>query len=182
MTIPPPEDIIFDPNIFAIATGLEEHNEYGIAFIEATRWIKQNLPHAHVSGGVSNISFSFRGNDTVREAIHAAFLYHAVRAGMDMGIVNAGQLEVYAEVEPKLLEAVEDVLFNRRPDATERLVELAESVQGTRKENKQDLSWREASVEDRLGHALLKGISEYILVDTGERRARLKSLPAFGDH
>ena len=166
----PPQDIIFDPNIFAIATGLEEHNEYGMAFIEATRWIKQNLPHAHVSGGVSNISFSFRGNDTVREAIHAAFLYHAVNAGMDMGIVNAGQLEVYAQVEPNLLEAVEDVLFNRRPDATERLVELAESVKGTKKENKQDLSWREAPVAERLAHALVKGITDYIVEDTEEAR------------
>ena len=166
----PPEDIIFDPNIFAVATGLEEHNEYGRAFIEATRWIKQNLPHARVSGGVSNISFSFRGNNTVREAIHAAFLYHAIQAGLDMGIVNAGQLEVYEEVEPGLLEAVEDVLFNRRPDATEQLVELAETVRGQRKAKQEDLSWREASVEDRLSHALVKGITDFIVEDTEEAR------------
>ncbi|HIP73335.1 MAG TPA: methionine synthase, partial [Anaerolineae bacterium] len=166
----PPEDIILDPNIFAIATGIEEHNEYGIAFIEATRWIKQNLPHALVSGGVSNISFSFRGNNIVREAIHAAFLYHAIQAGMDMGIVNAGQLEVYAEVEPELLARVEDVLFNRRPDATERLVEYAETVRGQKKERQEDLSWREAPVEERLAHALVKGITEYIIEDTEEAR------------
>ncbi len=170
----PPEDIIFDPNIFAIATGLEEHNEYGIAFIEATRWIKENLPHVHISGGVSNISFSFRGNNGVREAIHAAFLYHAVQAGMDMGIVNAGQLEVYAEVKPKLLDAVEDVLFNRHPEATERLVEMAESVHGSRKADKADLSWRKAPVEERLAHALVKGITDYIVEDTEEARLNAK--------
>ncbi len=168
----PPEDIIFDPNIFAIATGIEEHNEYGKSFIEATRWIKENLPYVHVSGGVSNISFSFRGNNGVREAIHAAFLYHAIHAGLDMGIVNAGQLEVYAEVEPNLLEAVEDVLFNRRSDATERLVELAESVKGKQKETQEDLSWREAPVEERLAHALVKGITDYIIEDTEEARQR----------
>ena len=168
----PPEDIILDPNIFAIATGIEEHNEYGVAFIEATRWIKQNLPHALVSGGVSNISFSFRGNNTVREAIHAAFLYHAIRAGLDMAIVNAGQLEVYAEVEPELLARVEDVLFNRRPDATERLVEYAETVRGQKKERKEDLSWREAPVAERLAHALVKGITEYIIEDTEEARQK----------
>ena len=166
----PPQDIIFDPNIFAIATGIEEHNEYGMAFIEATRWIKENLPHAHVSGGVSNISFSFRGNNVVREAIHAAFLYHAVQAGLDMGIVNAGQLEVYEEVEPKLLEAVEDVLFNRREDATERLVEIAETVRGTGKEKVVDLAWRELPVNERLAHALVKGITDYIVEDTEEAR------------
>ncbi|MCP4360454.1 MAG: methionine synthase [Chloroflexi bacterium] len=166
----PPEDIIFDPNIFAIATGLEEHNEYGRAFIEATRWIKQNLPHVHVSGGVSNISFSFRGNNSVREAIHAAFLYHAVQAGLDMGIVNAGQLEVYEEVEPKLLEAVEDVLFNHHPEATERLVELAESVRGTSKTTAVDLTWRKLPVNERLAHALVKGITDYIIEDTEEAR------------
>ena len=166
----PPEDIILDPNIFAIATGIPEHNEYGVAFIEATRWIKQNLPHALVSGGVSNISFSFRGNNVVREAIHAAFLYHAIQAGMDMGIVNAGQLEVYAEVEPELLARVEDVLFNRRPDATERLVAYAETVKGQKKERKEDLSWREAPVAERLAHALVKGITEYIIEDVEEAR------------
>ncbi|MCP5101354.1 MAG: dihydropteroate synthase, partial [Chloroflexi bacterium] len=166
----PPEDIIFDPNIFAVATGLEEHNEYGKAFIEATRWIKQNLPHALVSGGVSNVSFSFRGNNGVREAIHAAFLYHAIQAGMDMGIVNAGQLEVYEEVPKVLLEHVEDVLFNRRSDATERLVDLAETVRGTRKASKEDLSWREAPVNKRIAHALVKGITDFIVADTEEAR------------
>ena len=166
----PAEDIIFDPNIFAIATGIEEHNDYGVAFIEATRWIKQNLPHALVSGGVSNISFSFRGNNTVREAIHAAFLYHAVKAGMDMGIVNAGQLEVYAEVDPTLLERVEDVLFNRRPDATDRLVAHAETVRDAVKEQKVDLGWRDAPVAERLTHALVKGIGDFILEDVEEAR------------
>jgi 5-methyltetrahydrofolate--homocysteine methyltransferase len=167
----PAEDIIFDPNIFAIATGIEEHNEYGLAFIEATRWIKHNLPHVHVSGGVSNISFSFRGNDRVREAIHAAFLYHAIQAGLDMGIVNAGQLEVYQEIEPELLERVEDVLFNRREDATERLVELAETVKGTKGiSQEKDLAWREAPVAERLAHALIKGITDYIIEDTEEAR------------
>ncbi len=165
-----PQNIIFDPNIFAIATGIEEHNRYGIDFIEATRWIKLNLPHALVSGGVSNISFSFRGNDTVREAIHAAFLYHAVHAGMDMGIVNAGQLEVYAEVDTPLLERVEDVLFDRRPDATDRLVEFAETVKGTAKTRVVDLSWREAPVQQRLAHALVKGITDWIVEDTEEAR------------
>ncbi len=166
----PPEDIIIDPNIFAIATGIEEHNEYGKAYLEAVRWIKQNLPHALVSGGVSNISFSFRGNNTVREAIHAAFLYHAIQAGMDMGIVNAGQLEVYEEVEPGLLELVEDVLFNRRPDATDRLVVYAETVQDKRKTQTADLSWREGTVEERLRHALVKGIGDYVLEDVEEAR------------
>jgi 5-methyltetrahydrofolate--homocysteine methyltransferase len=171
----PPEDIIFDPNIFAIATGIEEHNEYGSAFIEATRWIKQNLPHVHVSGGVSNISFSFRGNDRVREAIHAAFLYHAIQAGLDMGIVNAGQLEVYQEIEPELLQRVEDVLFNRRPDATERLVELAETVKGTKGiSQEKDLAWREAPVAERLAHALVKGITDYIIEDTEEARLAME--------
>ncbi|GIK55308.1 MAG: methionine synthase [Chloroflexota bacterium] len=166
----PPEDIIFDPNIFAIATGIEEHNEYGRAFIEATRWIKENLPHAHVSGGVSNISFSFRGNDVMREAIHAAFLYHAIQAGMDMGIVNAGQLAIYEEIPAPLLERVEDVLFNRRPDATERLVEHAEIVRGAGKEKAADLAWRQAPVNERLAHALVKGITDFIIEDTEEAR------------
>jgi 5-methyltetrahydrofolate--homocysteine methyltransferase len=168
----PPEDIIFDPNIFAVATGIEEHNEYAIAFIEATRWIKANLPHALVSGGVSNLSFAFRGNNTVREAMHAAFLYHAVQAGMDMGIVNAGQLGIYEEIPKPLLERVEDVLFNRRPDATERLVELAETVRGTAREQKSDLAWRSAPVEERLAHALVKGISDFIIEDTEEARQK----------
>jgi 5-methyltetrahydrofolate--homocysteine methyltransferase len=164
----PAEDIIIDPNVFAIATGIEEHNEYGRDYIEATRWIKDNLPHALVSGGVSNISFSFRGNDTVREAIHAAFLYHAIQAGMDMGIVNAGQLEVYAEVKPELLEMVEDVLFNRRPDATDRLVTYAESVRDARKTQTVDLSWRESPVEERLRYALVKGIGDFVVADVAE--------------
>jgi 5-methyltetrahydrofolate--homocysteine methyltransferase len=171
----PPEDIIFDPNIFAIATGIEEHNEYGRAYIEATHWIKNNLPHALVSGGVSNISFSFRGNNSVREAIHAAFLYHAVQAGMDMGIVNAGQLEVYEEVEPQLLERVEDVLFNRHPDATDRLVSYAETVKGSKKSQKIDLSWREGKVEERLSYALVKGIGDYIVQDVEEARQQVEA-------
>ncbi len=168
----PPEDIIFDPNIFAVATGIEEHNNYGVDFIEATRAIKAQLPHAMVSGGVSNISFSFRGNNPVREAMHTAFLYHATRAGMDMGIVNAGQLDVYEDIDKELLVAVEDVLLNRREDATERLVDIAESVKGQAKENKVDLSWREKSVEERIAHALVKGIADYAEIDAEE--ARLK--------
>lgn len=166
----PPQDIIFDPNIFAVATGIEEHNDYGVAFIEATRQIKETLPHAYVSGGVSNISFSFRGNDTVREAIHSAFLYHAIKAGMDMGIVNAGQLAIYEEIPQTLREHVEDVLLNRRDDATERLVTLAENVQGQRKERQEDLSWREGTVNQRLTHALVKGINSYITEDVEEAR------------
>ena len=165
-----PEDIIFDPNIFAVATGIEAHNTYAIDFIEATREIKRTLPYAKVSGGVSNVSFSFRGNDPVREAIHTAFLYHAVAAGMDMGIVNAGQLGVYASIEPTLLERVEDVLFNRRPDATERLVEVAGQVKGVAREQTEDLSWREAPVRERLVHALVKGITRHIVQDTEEAR------------
>ena len=170
----PPQDIIFDPNIFAVATGLEEHRRYALDFIEATRWIKEQFPLTHVSGGVSNLSFSFRGNDRVREAMHAAFLYHAVRAGMDMGIVNAGQLEVYSEVEPELLDHVEDVLFDRRDDATERLVELAEAIaaEGTEQKEEKVLAWREAPVEERLKHALVKGIVDFIDVDTEEARQK----------
>ncbi|HMM46905.1 MAG TPA: methionine synthase [Thiobacillaceae bacterium] len=166
----PPEDIIFDPNVFAIATGIEEHANYAVDFIEATRWIRQNLPHAHVSGGVSNVSFSFRGNDTVREAIHTAFLYHAIQAGMDMGIVNAGQLGVYANLDPELKERVEDVLLNRRADATERLVSFAEGVKGDAKEKVEDLAWRSLPVNDRLSHALVQGITQYIVADTEEAR------------
>ena len=164
----PPQDIIFDPNILTVGTGIEEHAEYAIAFIEATRWIKQHLPHCRVSGGVSNISFSFRGNNAVREAIHAAFLYHAIAAGMDMGIVNAGQLAVYEEIPPELLELVEDVLLNRRKDATERLVEYAERVKSSGKAQAKDEAWRSASVEERLSHALIKGIVDYIDADTAE--------------
>ncbi|MFT4605328.1 MAG: 5-methyltetrahydrofolate--homocysteine methyltransferase, partial [Rhodothermales bacterium] len=169
----PPEDIIFDPNIFAIATGIEAHNRYAIDFIEATKWIKRNLPGAHVSGGVSNISFSFRGNNTVREAMHTAFLYHAISAGMDMGIVNAAQIEVYDEIDPDLLVCVEDVLFDRRPDATERLVDIAErfSGPGAVKETK-TAEWRNAPVEERLKHALVKGILDHIEEDTEEVRQK----------
>jgi 5-methyltetrahydrofolate--homocysteine methyltransferase len=168
-----PDDIIFDPNILTVATGIEEHNNYALDFINATRWIKENLPGAKVSGGVSNISFSFRGNNKVREAMHSAFLYHAGLAGMDMGIVNAGMLEVYDEIPKDLLEHVEDVLLNRRPDATERLLELAESFKGMGgKKIEEDLTWRQASVEKRLEHALLRGIDKYIDEDTEE--ARLK--------
>src|SRR3954466_4756190 len=171
----PPEDIIFDPNIFAIATGMEEHNGYGVAFIEGTRWIRQNLPHVHVSGGVSNLSFSFRGNEPVREAMHSVFLYHAIKAGMDMGIVNAGQMAVYDDLNPELREACEDVVLNRRPDASERLLALAEQYRGGQgKEKKEaDLAWREWPVEKRLSHALVHGVTDYIEVDTEE--ARLKA-------
>lgn len=168
----PPQDIIFDPNILTVATGLEEHNNYAVDFIEATRWIKQNLPHAKVSGGVSNISFSFRGNNVVREAMHSAFLYHAIRAGLTMGIVNAGMLEVYEEIEPELLEKVEDVLLNRREDATERLVEFAETVKNKGKAVVKDEAWRQGTVEERLSHALVKGIIEFLDEDVEEARQK----------
>jgi 5-methyltetrahydrofolate--homocysteine methyltransferase len=168
----PPEDIIFDPNIFAVATGLEEHARYGIDFIEAVRWIRQNLPQTRTSGGVSNLSFSFRGNDAVREAMHTAFLYHAIRAGLTMGIVNAGQLGVYEQLDPALRERVEDVLFDRRPDATERLVEFAGTVKAGARENTKDEAWRNASVEQRLSHALVNGISSHIVADTEEARRK----------
>jgi 5-methyltetrahydrofolate--homocysteine methyltransferase len=167
-----PEDIVFDPNIFAVATGLEEHATYGIDFIEAVRWIRQNLPQVRTSGGLSNLSFSFRGNDPVREAMHTAFLYHAIRAGMSMGIVNAGQLGVYEEIPPELRERVEDVLFNRRADATERLVEFAATVKAGAKEARIDEAWRNGTVEERLVHALVNGIGTHIIADTEE--ARLK--------
>jgi 5-methyltetrahydrofolate--homocysteine methyltransferase len=170
----PPEDIIFDPNIFAVATGIEEHATYAIDYIEAVRGIRKALPHAKVSGGVSNISFSFRGNDPVREAIHTAFLYHAVRAGMTMGIVNAGQLGVYREIPKDLLERVEDVLFNRRPEATERLVEFAESYKAEAKAVVEDLAWRKGSVQERLTHALVKGINTWIVEDTEEARGQVE--------
>jgi 5-methyltetrahydrofolate--homocysteine methyltransferase len=168
----PPEDIVFDPNVFAIATGIEEHNGYGVAFIEATREIRKTLPHAHVSGGVSNLSFSFRGNEPVREAMHAVFLYHAIQAGMDMGIVNAGQLAVYESIDPELREACEDVVLNRRADGTERLLALAERYRGgAGKEAKaQDLTWREQPVDKRIAHALVNGITDYIDADTEEAR------------
>ena len=173
----PPEDIIFDPNIFAVATGIEEHNNYGVDFIEATRIIKQTLPYAKISGGVSNVSFSFRGNEPVREAIHTAFLYHAVQAGMTMGIVNAGQLGVYSDIPADLLERVEDVLLNRpvsgEATPTERLVEFAESFKGQSKENKEDLSWRNAPIQERLTHALVRGITTYIVEDTEAARTEI---------
>ncbi|HEX7794910.1 MAG TPA: methionine synthase [Vicinamibacterales bacterium] len=167
-----PTDIIFDPNILAIATGLEEHNEYAINFIEATRIIKATCPGVKVSGGVSNLSFSFRGNDVVREAIHSAFLYHAIKAGMDMGIVNAGQLVVYEDIPKDLLERVEDIIFNRRPDATERLVEFAATVKGAGRKQELDLAWRSASVEERLSHALVHGVVDFIEEDTEEARQK----------
>jgi 5-methyltetrahydrofolate--homocysteine methyltransferase len=173
----PPEDIIFDPNILTVATGMEEHNNYALDFINATRWIKQNLPHAKVSGGVSNISFSFRGNNKVREAMHSAFLYHAIAAGMDMGIVNAGMLEVYEEIEPELKVLVEDVLLNRRPDATERLVDHGEKLKaagaGEIVSEKKAEEWRSGTVEERLSHALVKGIDAYIEIDAEEARVKL---------
>src|ERR1700722_8676528 len=167
----PAEDIIFDPNIFAIATGIEEHNGYGVGFIEATSAIKRNLPHTLVSGGVSNVSFSFRGNDSVREAMHSAVLYHAIAAGMDLGIVNAGQLAIYADIDPELRSAVEDVILNRRDDATERLLEIAARFKGEGGTKRQtDLAWRSLPVAQRLEHALVKGIDDYITEDTEEAR------------
>jgi 5-methyltetrahydrofolate--homocysteine methyltransferase len=171
----PPEDIIFDPNILTVATGMEEHNNYAVDFINATRWIKANLPHAKVSGGVSNISFSFRGNNKVREAMHSAFLYHAITAGLDMGIVNAGMLEVYEEIEPELKMLVEDVLLNRRPDATERLVDYGEKLKGVSAvvNEKKAEEWRNGTVEERLSHALVKGIDAYIEIDAEEARLKL---------
>jgi len=172
----PAEDIIFDPNILTVGTGIEEHNNYAVDFINATRWIKANLPHAKVSGGVSNISFSFRGNNKVREAMHSAFLYHAIGAGLDMGIVNAGMLEVYEQIEPHLKELVEDVLLNRRPDATERLVELGETLKGSEGAvvEKKTEEWRNGTVEERMTHALVKGIDAYIEADTEEARVKLE--------
>ena len=168
----PPEDIIFDPNIFAVATGIEEHNEYANAYIEATKTLKEALPGIHISGGVSNISFSFRGNDGVREAMHSAFLYHAIQAGMDMGIVNAGQLTVYDDIDPELKTRVEDVLFNRREDATERLVEIAEEYRGVKRSEEKDLSWRDQTVEQRICHALVEGIMDFVVEDTEEARKK----------
>lgn len=170
----PPEDIIFDPNIFAIATGIEEHDNYAVDFIEATRWIREHLPHAMVSGGVSNVSFSFRGNDPVREAIHSVFLYHAIRAGLTMGIVNAGQLAVYDDLPEELREAVEDVVLNRRSDGTERLVDLAEKYKGdgSGAAKKEDLEWRSWPVNKRIEHALVKGVTAFIEEDTEEARSQ----------
>jgi len=171
----PPEDIIFDPNIFAVATGIEEHAGYGVAFIEATKRIREDLPHVHISGGVSNLSFSFRGNEPVREAMHAVFLYHAIKAGMDMGIVNAGQLAVYESIDPDLRETCEDVILNRRADSTERLLDLAERYKGQAgaEQKAKDLTWRERPVEERIAHALVNGITEYIDADTEEARQKL---------
>jgi len=168
----PPEDIIFDPNVFAVATGIEEHDDYGVAFIEATRIIRESLPHAHISGGVSNVSFSFRGNEPVREAMHAVFLYHAIRNGMDMGIVNAGQLAVYDDIDPELRERAEDVILNRRKDGTERLLETAERFKGVagKRDAGADLTWRENTVEERLKHAMIVGNTDFIVADTEEAR------------
>ncbi|MFM7300906.1 MAG: dihydropteroate synthase, partial [Crocinitomicaceae bacterium] len=166
----PKEDIIFDPNIFPVATGMEEHNNNALDFFRATKWIRENLPGAHVSGGVSNVSFSFRGNNKVREAMHAAFLYHAISNGMDMGIVNPTMLEVYSDIEPNLLLHVEDVLLNRRSDATERLLEFAETVKGEVIKKEADLTWRKLPVSERLSHALVKGLVEFIDEDVEECR------------
>lgn len=174
----PPEDIIFDPNIFAIATGIEEHNNYAVDFINATRWIKENLPHAKISGGVSNVSFSFRGNDPAREAIHTVFLYHAIKAGLTMGIVNAGMIGVYDDLDAELRERVEDVVLNRRPDATERMIELAATLKAGAKKEEQSLEWRNDPVEKRLAHALVHGITQWIVEDTEEMR--VKTLEAGG--
>jgi len=167
-----PRDIIFDPNIFAVATGIEEHNNYAVDFIEGTRYVKQALPGALVSGGVSNVSFSFRGNNAVREAIHSVFLYHAIKAGMDMGIVNAGQLAVYDDLPDDLRDAVEDVVLNRREDGTERLLDVAEQYReaGGAEGRKEDLSWREQNVSKRVEHALVKGINTYVVEDAEEAR------------
>ena len=169
-----PEDIIFDPNIFAVATGIEEHNGYGVAFIEATRQIKEKMPLVHVSGGVSNLSFSFRGNEPVREAMHSVFLYHAIKAGMDMGIVNAGQLALYDDIPAELRELCEDVILNRRDDGTDRLLDVAAKYKGDgAKKNEKDLRWREATVEERLTHSLVHGITDFIEEDTEEARQGL---------
>ena len=162
----PPEDIVFDPNIFAVATGIAEHDNYAVDFIEATRWIKAHLPGAKVSGGVSNVSFSFRGNDPVREAIHTVFLYHAIQAGMDMGIVNAGMVGVYDELAPELRQRVEDVVLNRRSDATERLLEIADSVRGAARDDSAKNAWRTLPLRERLTHALVHGLNVYIEADT----------------
>src|SRR5690606_10848867 len=169
----PPEDIIFDPNIFAVATGIEEHNNYAVDFINAVRWIKQNLPYAKISGGVSNVSFSFRGNDPAREAIHTVFLYHAIQAGMTMGIVNAGMVGVYDDLDPELRERVEDVVLNRSEDATERMIEFAATLKAGCKKEEQTLEWRNESVEKRLAHALVHGITNWIVEDTEEMRQQI---------
>ena len=167
----PPEDIIFDPNIFAVATGIEEHNNYGQDFIRAAKTIKEDMPAVHVSGGVSNLSFSFRGNDLVREAMHSCFLFHAIQNGMDMGIVNAGQLTVYDSIDKELKNAIEDVIFNRNENATDVLVDLAEKYKGSKKEKKKDNAWRKLGIHERLSHALIEGIDQYIIEDTEEARS-----------
>jgi 5-methyltetrahydrofolate--homocysteine methyltransferase len=169
----PPQDIIIDPNVLAVATGIEEHNNYAVDYIRATHWIKENLPLAKVSGGVSNLSFAFRGNQAVREAMHAVFLYHAIQAGMDMGIVNPALLEVYDEVEPNLLKYAEDVVLNRRKDATERLLALAGKVESKKTGEKEAAEWRSWPVERRLGHSLVKGITEFVESDVEEARQKL---------
>ncbi|HEY9487384.1 MAG TPA: dihydropteroate synthase, partial [Chryseosolibacter sp.] len=170
-----PQDIIFDPNIFPVATGIDEHRNYALDYFRAAKWIRENLPHAHVSGGVSNVSFSFRGNQKVREAMHAAFLYHAIQHGMDMGIVNPTMLEVYDQIDKNLLERVEDVLLNRREDATERLLEFAETVKGSAKKKEVDTEWRKGTVEERLTHSLVRGIIDFIDQDTEEARVKYES-------
>ncbi len=169
----PSEDIIFDLNIFPVATGMDEHKKNAVDFIEATRWVRQNLPNVSVSGGLSNVSFSFRGNNTVREAMHSVFLYHAIQAGMNMGIVNPTMLEVYDEIPKDLLERVEDVILNKRDDATERLLDFAETVKGTTKEKVVDEAWRKDSIQDRITHALVKGIDTYIIEDVEEARLQV---------
>ena len=167
-----PEDIIFDPNIFAIATGIDEHNSYAKSYIDAAKELKNRFPKVHISGGVSNLSFSFRGNDVLREAMHSAFLFHAIKSGMDMGIVNAGQLTVYDDIDAKLKECIEDVIFDRKNDSTERLIEIAQEHKGKKKRIKADLSWRKASIEERLSYSLKEGIIDYIEVDTEEARKK----------
>ena len=168
----PSEDIIFDLNIFPVATGMEEHRRNALDFIEATKWVRENLPNVSVSGGVSNVSFSFRGNDSVREAMHSVFLYHAIKAGMNMGIVNPTMLEVYDEIPKDLLELVEDVMLDRRDDATERLLEYSERVKSTKKEVVEDLAWRREPLQDRITHALVKGIDRFIIEDVEEARTQ----------
>ena len=167
-----PEDIIFDPNIFAVATGIEEHNSYAKSYIEAAREIKTRFPKVHISGGVSNLSFSFRGNDILREAMHSSFLFHAVKSGMDMGIVNAGQLTLYDEIDSELKECIEDVIFDRRVDATERLIDMAQLHKGKKKSKAGDLSWRKFSIEDRLSYSLKEGIIDFIDEDAEEARQK----------
>ena len=170
----PPQDVIFDPNIFPIATGIEEHQNYSVDYINAVQYIKKHLPHSQVSGGVSNVSFSFRGNNPVREAMHAVFLYHAVQAGMDMGIVNSGQLAVYSEIPKELRELVEDIVLNQRDDATERLLAVADDVSGVVRKKTEDLVWRKDDVSQRLAHALVHGITDFIIEDTEEARRNAK--------